>query len=113
MTFLFLWEGMSVASYFLVLTESDQRETRQAALWYLAMAHAGLMLLMAAFLLVAAGAASTGFADLRIAAAACRPLRATRCSSSRSSGSARRRAWCRSTSGSRSRTRPRRVTCPR
>jgi hydrogenase-4 component B len=69
MTFLFLWEGMSVASYFLVLTESDRRESRQAALWYLAMAHAGLMLLMAAFLLVAAGAASTGFADLRIAAA--------------------------------------------
>ena len=69
-TFLLLWELMSVASYFLVLTESDRRETRQAGLWYLAMAHGGLVLLMAAFLLVAASAPSTGFADLRAAAAA-------------------------------------------
>ena len=61
---------MSVASYFLVLTESDQRETRQAGLWYLAMAHGGLVLLMAAFLLLGASAPSTGFADLRTAAAA-------------------------------------------
>ena len=69
-TFLLLWELMSVASYFLVLTESDQRETRQAGLWYLAMAHGGLVLLMAAFLLMAASAPSTGFADLRSAASA-------------------------------------------
>ncbi len=69
-TFLFLWEAMSVASYFLVLTESDRREARQAGLWYLAMAHGGLVLLMAAFLLLAASAPSTGFADLRAAAAA-------------------------------------------
>jgi hydrogenase-4 component B len=69
-TFLLLWEAMSVASYFLVLTDSDQRETRQAGLWYLAMAHGGLVLLMAAFLLLGASAASTGFADLRTAAAA-------------------------------------------
>jgi hydrogenase-4 component B len=69
-TFLLLWELMSVASYFLVLTESDRRETRQAGLWYLAMAHGGLVLLMAAFLLLAASAPSTGFADLRTAAAA-------------------------------------------
>jgi hydrogenase-4 component B len=69
-TFLLFWELMSVASYFLVLTESDQRETREAGLWYLAMAHGGLVLLMAAFLLLGAGAPSTGFADLRTAAAA-------------------------------------------
>ena len=61
---------MSVASYFLVLTESDRRETRQAGLWYLAMAHGGLVLLMAAFLLLGASAPSTGFADLRAAAGA-------------------------------------------
>jgi hydrogenase-4 component B len=67
-TFLFCWELMSVASYFLVLTESDRRDTRQASLWYLAMAHGGLVLAMAAFLLLGAGAASTGFADLRGAA---------------------------------------------
>jgi hydrogenase-4 component B len=69
-TFLLLWEMMSVASYFLVLTESERRATRQAGLWYLAMAHGGLVLLMAALLLVAASAPSTGFADLRTAAAA-------------------------------------------
>jgi hydrogenase-4 component B len=73
-TFLLLWEGMSVASYFLVLTESDQRETRQAGLWYLAMAHGGLGLLMAAFLLLATGAPSTGFEDLRAAAAGMPPV---------------------------------------
>jgi hydrogenase-4 component B len=69
-TFLLLWEAMSVTSYFLVLTESDRRQTRQAGLWYLAMAHGGLALLMAGFLLLAAHAPSTGFADLRAAAAA-------------------------------------------
>jgi hydrogenase-4 component B len=68
-TFLFLWEVMSLASYFLVLTESERRETRQAGLWYLAMAHGGLVLVMAAFLLMAVGAPSTGFEDLRAAAA--------------------------------------------
>jgi hydrogenase-4 component B len=68
-TFLFLWEAMSVASYFLVLTDSEQRKTRQAGLWYLAMAHGGLVLLMTAFLLLGASAPSTGFADLRSAAA--------------------------------------------
>ena len=67
-TFLFCWELMSVTSYFLVLTESDRRDTRQASLWYLAMAHGGLVLALAAFLLLGAGAASTGFADLRAAA---------------------------------------------
>ena len=68
-TFALVWELMSVASYFLVLTESDRRETRQAGLWYLAMAHAGLLLVLAAFLLLASGAPSTGFADLRAASA--------------------------------------------
>ncbi|HSF02206.1 MAG TPA: proton-conducting transporter membrane subunit, partial [Solirubrobacterales bacterium] len=68
-TFLLLWEIMSVASYFLVLTESEHRETRQAGLWYLAMAHGGLVLVMVAFLLLGTSASSTGFADLRAAAA--------------------------------------------
>ena len=72
-TFVLTWELMSVASYLLVLTESDRRETREAGLWYLAMAHGGLVLLMAAFLILAGGAASTGFADLRAAAGALPP----------------------------------------
>ena len=72
-TFLLLWEAMSLTSYFLVLTESERPEVREAGLWYLAMAHGGLVLLMAAFLLLAAGAPSTGFADIRTAAAALPP----------------------------------------
>jgi hydrogenase-4 component B len=69
-TFLILWEAMSLTSYFLVMTESDRRETRQAGLWYLAMAHGGFVVVMAAFLLLGASAPSTGFADLRAAAGA-------------------------------------------
>src|SRR4029453_11426402 len=55
------------------MTDGDERETREAGLWYLAMAHGGLVLVMAAFLLLAASAPSTGFADLRAAAAALPP----------------------------------------
>src|SRR5713101_5065839 len=42
LTFLLMWEGMSLTSYFLVLTEADERETVVAANWYVAMTHAGL-----------------------------------------------------------------------
>jgi hydrogenase-4 component B len=72
-TFLLFWEGMSVTSYFLVMTEADRRETRRAGLWYLAMTHGGLVTLMAALLLLGASAPSTGFADLRTAAGALSP----------------------------------------
>src|SRR5262250_3302713 len=61
---------MSLTSYFLVLTETDQPETVLAGGWYLAMTHAGLVLALAAFLLLATGAASTTFSDLRAAAPA-------------------------------------------
>src|SRR5262245_42466915 len=67
-TFLLLWEWMSLTSYFLVLAKSDRREARQAALWYLAMAHAGFVALTAAFLLLGASAPSSGFSDLRAVA---------------------------------------------
>jgi hydrogenase-4 component B len=73
LTFLLMWEGMSLTSYFLVMTESDQRETVRAGGWYLAMTHAGLLCVMAAFLLLTAGASTTGFGDLRAAAGALSP----------------------------------------
>jgi len=73
LTFLLMWEGMSLTSYFLVLTEADDPETVRAGGWYLAMTHAGLALVLAAFLLLAAAAASTSFADLRGAAATLPP----------------------------------------
>jgi hydrogenase-4 component B len=68
LTFLLMWEGMSLASYFLVMTEVDQPETVPAGGWYLAMTHGGLALILAAFLLLAAGASTTAFGDLRAAA---------------------------------------------
>jgi hydrogenase-4 component B len=73
LTFLLMWEGMSLTSYFLVLTERDEPGTVQAGGWYLAMTHGGLALVLAAFLLLAGGAATTGFADLRAAAPALSP----------------------------------------
>jgi hydrogenase-4 component B len=73
LTFLLMWEGMSLTSYFLVLTEADEPDTVLAGGWYLAMTHAGLALVLAAFLLLAAGAASTAFGDLHLAGAALSP----------------------------------------
>jgi hydrogenase-4 component B len=73
LTFLLMWEGMSLTSYFLVLTETEEPDTILAGGWYLAMTHAGLALVLAAFLLLAAGAPTTAFTDLRMAAAALSP----------------------------------------
>jgi hydrogenase-4 component B len=65
LTFLLMWEGMSLTSYFLVLTEADDETTRNAGLWYIGMTHAGLVMLLAAFLLFAGATGSTTFAQLR------------------------------------------------
>jgi hydrogenase-4 component B len=71
LTFLLVWEGMSLASYFLVMAEANARadgEIVHAGLWYAAMTHAGLALIMAAFLLMAGDGPAT-FASLRANAA--------------------------------------------
>jgi hydrogenase-4 component B len=73
LTFLLMWEGMSLTSYFLVLTETEEPDTILAGGWYLAMTHAGLALVLGAFLLLAAGAPTTAFGDLRAAASALSP----------------------------------------
>ena len=73
LTFLLMWEGMSLTSYFLVMTETDEADTILAGGWYLAMTHGGLALVLAAFLLLAAGASTAAFVDLRTAAAALSP----------------------------------------
>jgi hydrogenase-4 component B len=73
LTFLLMWEGMSLTSYFLVMTEMNEPDTVPAAGWYLAMTHGGLALVLAAFLLLAAGADTTAFGDLRRAALALSP----------------------------------------
>ncbi|MGH7555342.1 MAG: hydrogenase 4 subunit B [Longimicrobiales bacterium] len=69
-TFVLSWEFMAVASYCLVMTESEQAGTREAGLWYLAMTHLGLVLLLPMFLLMAPAAGATTFPDLRAGAAA-------------------------------------------
>jgi hydrogenase-4 component B len=66
LTFLLLWEAMSLTSYFLVMTEHDGADTAAAGGWYLAMTHVGLALILTAFVMLMppAGATST-FAELR------------------------------------------------
>ena len=73
-TFLFSWELMAVTSYFLVLTESEHDETREAGLWYAAMTHFGFVLLVPMFLMMAPGADATTFAELRAGASALSPV---------------------------------------
>ncbi len=73
LTFLLMWEGMSLTSYFLVMTETHEPDTVQAGGWYLGMTHGGLALLLAAFLLLAGGAATTTFGDLRATATSLSP----------------------------------------
>jgi hydrogenase-4 component B len=72
LTFLLVWEGMSLSSYFLVMTESDRPEVVSAGQWYLAMAQVGLACLLGAFLLLQSGGAGD-FGDLRAAARALAP----------------------------------------
>jgi hydrogenase-4 component B len=72
-TFLLAWELMAVASYFLVMTDSELQDTRQAGLWYAAMTHVGLVLLLPMFLLMAPSATATTFSELRAGAAALPP----------------------------------------
>lgn len=67
-TFLLMWEGMSLSSYFLVITESNEESTMRAGVWYAAMTHAGFALLLAAFMLLMNGG-SGAFADMRAGAA--------------------------------------------
>lgn len=69
-TFVLSWELMAITSYFLVMTESENDETRHAGLWYAAMTHFGLVLLLPMFLLLAPAADATTFGDLRIGGAA-------------------------------------------
>lgn len=61
LTFLLMWEAMSLASYFLVMTEAEHRETQHAGWVYLVMTHAGFACLFVGFLLMAR---ETGTMDL-------------------------------------------------
>ncbi len=50
LTFLVFWEAMSLASYFLVMTDNEHDETRRAGWLYFVMTHAGLACLLIGFL---------------------------------------------------------------
>jgi hydrogenase-4 component B len=73
LTFLILWEAMSLAAYCLVLTEHDQSGTVRAGVWYLAMTHAGFAALIAMFLLLSGADLTTSFASMRAGAALLSP----------------------------------------
>lgn len=66
-TFMFLWELMALSSLLLVLVDHRKREeTRSAGAWYAVMTHIGAAAILAAFLVLAAGAHAQSFAALRI-----------------------------------------------
>ncbi|HTM20261.1 MAG TPA: proton-conducting transporter membrane subunit [Kofleriaceae bacterium] len=68
-TFLLAWEGMTVGSYLLVVSETRNDDNVQAGLIYIVMAHLGTAMLLFVFLVLADRGGGTGFDDLRLAAA--------------------------------------------
>src|SRR5260370_2929020 len=73
LTFLILWEAMSLTAYCLVLTEHDRSDTVRAGVWYLAMTHAGFAALIATFLLLSGADLTSSFASIRAGAALLSP----------------------------------------
>ena len=63
LTFLFSWELMSVAAYFLVIADRQSRSLK-AGLLYLVMAHIGVSCLLAALLLLSQGDPTANFSSL-------------------------------------------------
>lgn len=68
LTFLLAWEGMTLASYVLVVSESRSEENATAGWLYLVMAHAGTAAIMVVFLALTERAHSFDFMALRVAA---------------------------------------------
>ncbi len=65
LTFLLVWELMSLAAWLLVLTEPDQVGAVGAANWYLGVTHAGFAALAAMFFLLTGGQLGASFAQVR------------------------------------------------
>ncbi len=68
LTFLLAWEGMTLASYVLVVTDTRSEENVRAGLLYVVMAHAGTAALLVAFLTLVERAHAFDFLALRAAA---------------------------------------------
>ncbi|HBB40214.1 MAG: hydrogenase 4 subunit B [Nitrospirae bacterium CG18_big_fil_WC_8_21_14_2_50_70_55] len=73
LTFLLAWEGMTLASYVLVVSEDEDGTNAQAGLLYMVMAHGGTALLFVAFLTLTERAGAFDFDALRAAAAGLDP----------------------------------------
>ncbi len=67
-TFLLAWEGMTLASYVLVVSDTHSEENTRAGLLYLVMAHAGTAALLVVFLALAEHAHAFDLVALRTAA---------------------------------------------
>ncbi len=70
LTFLFFWEVMSLASYFLVMTDGDREDTYAAGWLYAVMTHAGLACLLIGFLAMSQYTGTLVMADWSRAATA-------------------------------------------
>ncbi len=65
LTFLFVWEVVSLSACLLVLVEHQGPDAVSAANWYLGVTHAGFLALVAMFLLLSGGDLSASFGSLR------------------------------------------------
>lgn len=70
MTFLIVWELMSLASYVLVVHDREDRESARAAWVYAVMTHAGLVCILTGMLLLGSWTGSFRFADWHASARA-------------------------------------------
>jgi hydrogenase-4 component B len=68
LTFLLCWEGMTLASYVLVVSDDRDGSNARAGLLYMVMAHGGTALLLVAFLALTERAGAFDFVALRAAA---------------------------------------------
>jgi hydrogenase-4 component B len=68
LTFLLCWEGMTLASYVLVVSDDRDGTNARAGLLYMVMAHGGTALLLVAFLVLTERAGAFDFPALRTAA---------------------------------------------
>jgi hydrogenase-4 component B len=74
LAFLIAWELMSVVSFFLVVEDHHQAESRRAGFIYLTMTHVGGMFLVGSFLALATHAGGSSFDSLRAAAPRLDPM---------------------------------------
>jgi hydrogenase-4 component B len=77
LTFLFCWEGMTLASYALVVSDDRDGKHAQAGLLYMVMAHGGTALLLVTFLTLTERGGAFDFAALRTAASGLDPTTRT------------------------------------